>query len=238
MVRPVLALLRERGIDIKSPHRRAATSKLQVSRRILAGQDVRVAFDCGAHHGRVTRSFLRAFPRATVYAFEPTPATFEILSRNLAGVDRVELVNAAVGAERGTLDLYVQDWEQSNSLVDPGGDAASVKVDVVPLGEFCAERGIRHIDLLKLDVEGYELQVLRGLEPMLRAQKVDVIYTEVRFEPFAPGCTHFLELVGYLRGFGYRFFGFYDTIYKPWLQFDWGDIIMVSERMTRRLEKP
>ena len=62
MVRPLLALLREKGVDIKSPHRRRATSKMSVARSALEGREARVVLDCGAHHGAMTRAFRAAFP--------------------------------------------------------------------------------------------------------------------------------------------------------------------------------
>jgi hypothetical protein len=64
---------------------------------------------------------------------------------------------------------------------------------------------------------------------------VDVIMAEVRFERPGPGATDFVELVGYLQGMGYRFFGFYDTLYEPWLEYAWGDIVMVSPRARERM---
>ena len=70
---------------------------------------------------------------------------------------------------------------------------------------------------------------------MLTEQRVGLVYCEVRFEPPAPGCTHFVELADFLRRNGYRFFGLYDAIYDDSLRFAWGDAIFVSDRL---LEQP
>jgi hypothetical protein len=73
------------------------------------------------------------------------------------------------------------------------------------------------------------------MEPLLRDQEVDVIYCEVRFVPLMPGCTHFVELVGYLQNFGYQFMGFYNAIYQPHLMMDWCDIILASPKIIKKL---
>lgn len=235
MLTSLLWLLRRNGVDIKSPHRRDATSAMAVQRRLLAGKDVRVVFDCGAHHGRIAGLYHRMFPGAKVYCFEPTPGPFRVLSAAYEGNDRVEAINAAVADRAGEMDFYTLDDEQSNSLAKVADDAKVIKVRVVSLGDFCAERGIDSMDVLKMDVEGYELRILQGLDHMLRAQKIDVVYCEVRFEPPTPDCTHFVELAAYLRERGYRFMGFYDTLYTPTLRYNYGDVIFASDACLERI---
>jgi hypothetical protein len=53
-----------------------------------------------------------------------------------------------------------------------------VKVDVVNLDDYCAQRGVDHIDLLKIDVEGFELNVLRGASRLLEGQRINAIQFE------------------------------------------------------------
>jgi FkbM family methyltransferase len=207
---------------------------LAVIRRVLSGQDVKVLFDCGAHHGRVTREFKHLFPAAKVFAFEPAPDTHTITRANLAGINGVEVVNAAVGERSGVASFYTHPHSESNSM-HQWADGQRVEVKVLALDDFCRERGITHIDVLKMDVEGFELQALRGIETMLAAQEIDVLYLEVRFEPLAPGCVDFLTLAGYLAQKGYRLYGFYNTIFAPHLEFDHSDSIFVSGRLSRRV---
>ena len=229
-----LERLRRAGIDVLSRHRRDATDPNAVIQRVLSGRSVKTVFDCGARYGEMAVRFRAMFPTCKVYSFEPTPETFEVLKRNVGGDPNVEIVPAAVGEHNGTLNFYMNEDEQSNSLVKIREDAKVTQVKVIRLEDFCREKGIGHIDLFKIDVEGFELAALKRLERLLRAIEVDVVYTEVRFEPLGEGCTHFTELVSYLQGFGYRFMGFYAAIYQPDLRFDWGDIIMVSDRLLPR----
>lgn len=223
--------LRRLGVDPLTPHRRAAGDPVTVA-RLAAGVDAKVILDCGAHQGRMTRLFRGTFPGAQIYAFEPTPATFVDLTRRVAGIPKVEVINAAVGGKSGEMEFFVGDNEQSNSLVRPQGGASanSIRVPVVAIADFCRERGIDRIDVLKLDIEGYELETLRGMEPMLRDRRVKVIYSEVTFERKSEEkhLPSFFDLHTYLSGLGYRFVGIYDVLYGEGLRFDWGDAIWVA----------
>lgn len=223
--------LRRLGVDPLTPHRRAAGDPVTVA-RLAAGADAKVILDCGAHQGRMTRLFRGTFPGAQIYAFEPTPATFADLTRRIAGIPKVEAINAAVGGKSGQMELFVGDNEQSNSLVRPqgSGGGAAIKVPVVGIADFCRERGIDRIDVLKLDIEGYELETLRGMEPMLRDRRVKVVYSEVTFErkPEEQHLPTFFDLHTYLSSLGYRFVGIYDVLYGEGLRFDWGDAIWVA----------
>lgn len=226
--------LRRLGVDPLTPHRRAAGDPLTVA-RLAAGADAKIVLDCGAHQGRMTRAFRGAFPAAKIHAFEPTPATFADLKARVGAIPNVEVINAAVGGKSGEMEFFVGANEQSNSLVRPqggggGASANSIRVPVVGIADFCRERGIDKIDVLKLDIEGYELETLRGMEPMLRDRRVKVIYSEVTFErkPEEKHLPTFFDLHTYLSGLGYRFVGIYDVLYGEGLRFDWGDAIWVA----------
>ena len=122
--------------------------------------------DCGAHIGLSVLYFKHRFPDARITAFEPNPDTFELLTRNVHGngFTDVELVNAAVSDEAGTLDFFVP----RDPLFWHWGDAAvknlwyaddqwqTVKVPAVALDTYLTEP----VDYLKLDVEGLETRVL------------------------------------------------------------------------------
>lgn len=228
--------LRKRGIDILSERRRNAANPDEMQRRVLSGRDVKVIFDCGANRGRVAKEYAALFPKAKIYSFEPTPATFEGLKKEIAGLPNVEPVNAAVGETAGQLDFYLGDIEQSNTLVKPSPDAKpAFRVPVVNLAEFCRERKIDHIDILKLDVEGFELPALRGIDSMFQAKKIDVVFTEVLFDP-EPGATTFLQQLEFLTARGFKYFGMYDLQYFDSLRAMLGDVLFVREDVLKAYE--
>ena len=146
-----------------------------------------IAVDCGANVGRV--SALLAARGADVYAFEPNPHVFEALARRFAENPRVHCLQKAVAATAGTARLYLQveaagnqlTWSVGSSLlaakpnVDP---EAFVDVETVDLDAFLA--GLRQdIDLLKLDVEGTEIEILERLLESGRLAAIDHVLVEM-----------------------------------------------------------
>lgn len=231
VIRPFFHALRRAGIDIQPPHRRDALNATTVQRKYFARtrREVRTILDCGAHHGRVAREYAAAFPAATIHSFEPTPATFEILKSNLASHPRIHPVNAAVGEAEGTMDFYIAPFEQANSLLPrhPGHPEREqrVPVRVRRIDGYCREQSIDQIDILKLDIEGFEGPALRGCGDLLDHGHIQLVYAETRFDSGGGLNTTFPDLCQILLPRGYEFIGLYDPRHDANLKFEWGDVI-------------
>lgn len=138
-----------------------------------------LAFDVGAHVGDRTASFLRLGARAV--ALEPQPAVFRALRLIHGRTPHATLLNLAVGAQPGTIDLHINTANPtvstaSRDLIDaaPTADAwqaevwdSTIRVPVTTLDILIADHGIP--DFVKIDVEGHELAVLQGLTHPIRA---------------------------------------------------------------------
>jgi FkbM family methyltransferase len=146
-----------------------------------------VAIDCGANVGRYTA--LMAERAGEVYAFEPDPAAFAVLERRFAGVANVRCLRQAVSDRDGSARLYLHEdaaedpvrWSVGSSLVAAKGNVREdtfVEVETVDLDAFVARLG-RRVALLKLDVEGAELPVLRSLLGSGRIALVDHVLVEM-----------------------------------------------------------
>lgn len=131
----------------------------------LDGLDPRTIVDLGANIGTASAWFRDRYPNARIVAVEPDPQTFTKLERNLAGDRAVTLVNAAVTDETGEVELFHPPGYSIASSLNAARDdagASSTRVRACTLDELWTELGLDRVDLLKLDVEGAELDVLAG----------------------------------------------------------------------------
>ncbi|MEO0872856.1 MAG: FkbM family methyltransferase [Pseudomonadota bacterium] len=125
-----------------------------------------VFVDIGANVGMLSIAARAHMETGTLVAIEPQPAMFNRLAFNLeqAGASsevRCALVKAAIGASEGEADLTIPNQPGTASLATIDADAVdTVTVAVRPLLAVCEEIGIESIDVLKIDVEGFEDQAL------------------------------------------------------------------------------
>jgi FkbM family methyltransferase len=127
-----------------------------------------VIVDAGAHVGFYTLWQAPSVgPTGRVYAFEPNPATYPLLVKNVKqnGLGWVECVPRALAAEEGTLSMQASPRGSSSArvLYPAAGEATSaVPVPSTTLDAFVSARGVSRIDILKMDVEGAEIDIVRG----------------------------------------------------------------------------
>ena len=145
-----------------------------------------VIFDVGADKGEYTCHCIRVNKHARVYAFEPHPKTFKILKSSFSG-EGVVVVNKAISSSKGEMQLYDYKNNEGSShatlcqdVIEKvhGEESISCGVEVVTLDEFVTENKIRKVHLLKIDVEGNEMNVLRGAKKSLEKDIFDVIQFE------------------------------------------------------------
>lgn len=125
--------------------------------------------DCGANVGLGVIFFKEQYPRSRVIAFEPERTIFSYLKKNVENLqlEGVELINKAVWS-RNELLLFNNEGADASRLAafenKDGGFSSSYEVEAVRLSEFIDQE----VDLLKIDIEGAELEVIREIEPKLR----------------------------------------------------------------------
>ena len=171
----------------------------------LASQ-ARVTFDVGAYVGFYSLLAAHANPNGRVFAFEPLPAAFERLERNMArnGLDNVACIRAAAGASEGTLPFYHQDQgslpcSSSLSLDFMRGTPNLMKtaVPVLRLESFARSHGLASADLIKLDTESTEPDVLRGAAGLLRDAQPFIICEVLAGRGAEAALTEILRPLGY-----------------------------------------
>jgi FkbM family methyltransferase len=172
--------------------------------------DVRTIFDVGAHIGMTAIEFSDEFPRAVVYAFEPHPGNMARMRANLSGKPDVRSHQIGLGEQPGELPFHFDPAHPSMARIASHGEAVTDIVAVDTIDLFAAAQGVRQIDLLKIDVEGHEMAVLRGASGLLSDGNIAVLRIESAADPDIKYHTQFPDLCEFLHPLGYRLFGFYD----------------------------
>ena len=185
--------------------------------RFAGTRDIRVAFDVGANEGQTARELLRYIPSSRIYCFEPVSATHSALTARFGNRPNVSCIRQALGDRRHATTIKLRQESELNSIfVSDVGAAnltgASEEVEVTTVDLFCAEQAIEHIDILKMDVQGYELRVLEGASEMISENKVHFIFAEVGFRPPNSEIQNFGELNDAMAKRGFLFSGFYDFL--------------------------
>lgn len=181
-----------------------------------------VLFDVGANVGQTRRYFRFHLPDARIYSFEPVQATFQQLKNSVAGDANCVLENMALGDEAGekTIRLFDGDMTVLNSLRDDVmNNAANAREEIITidtLDHYCSVKHIKKIDLLKIDTEGFEINVLKGAAQMLKDGHISFVYCETGFQKANQRNTYFPLLTEYLAEREYYFFGLYNTDYHDW----------------------
>lgn len=189
--------------------------------RLLGVRDleIRTVFDVGANVGKMSRLYRRTFPAAKIYSIEPVPSLHQKLS-NWASTQngQVETMNVALGRAPGTATMY---WNLSHSggstLVDPEVNQNSVRpnagsatvspiqVRVETLDLLAKRVQLRDEILVKIDVEGLDMEVIEGGMELLR--RASAVIVEIGLPEAPTGRPSFGEFVKVLGELGYMYRG-------------------------------
>lgn len=168
---------------------------------------VRVVFDVGA---RDDVDYLILKPNIELHAFEPSNEWFADLKRNVGETKNVYLNNFALGNEEGIFKYNVGGQSIGAKIDDPGIPTPDeIRVEVRRLDNYIKEHNIKQIDFLKMDVEGYEPQVIEGLGEMIKICRY-IQYEQGKnssktdFERLLPEDEFTLYYIGYRNVLGVR----------------------------------
>ncbi len=179
-------------------------------------------FDVGANIGQTYNRFRKDFPGSIIYCFEPILGTFNKLRHNIGHKPNVKLENLALGEKAGQKKIKLfSDWDVLNSLRDDimneHENAEEEIVNIDTLDAYCQANSITKIDLLKIDTEGYELNVIEGAKELISRGSISLLFCEVGFITKDNRHTNFSELSEMLALKNYYFYGIYDLNDQDWL---------------------
>ncbi len=161
------------------------------------GLDPEIILDIGSNTGIASIYFAMQYPSAKIYAFEPVPHNFNLLSKNIEGYGSIRAFPFALGKEDGKFQI-----KYSSAGYNLGGfsfyhlgvnESRKVEVEQKNLRSCLLEIGIKKVDLIKIDTEGAEYEILTSLDPKM-LQEVDWIVGELH------GIRDF-EVLAYLSQF-------------------------------------
>lgn len=174
-----------------------------------------VVFDIGANFGWYTVLFFRLVGgEGSVHAFEPVPPTFLELQDNLrlnGSPANVSLNSTALGERDGAVKMHIPGHVYLGpafASAHPHHEGPQITYDcgMETLDGYVARKGIGQVDIIKCDVEGAELQVLRGGRKLLSSPRPPMLFIEVVEKWAAPFGYTPADLFSFLGGFGYEFY--------------------------------
>lgn len=214
----------EDGLDYGKYKERRQLKKMGVNysrytlfnKKWLVKSNINTIIDIGANVGEFTAIFAELFPDAQIYAFEPLPDCFEQLEKIAEQYqDRVKAFNVALGTQEGSFEFLRSNWAPASSFREMGdlhkknyphsAGSDKVKVDVKTLDEVFEQIGLVKNIFIKMDVQGFEDEVIKGGFEVIKQAEVLVI--ECSLQNTYEGEPMFDGIYTLLRSLGFEYRG-------------------------------
>lgn len=202
-----------------------------------------IIIDGGAHRGGSVEAFSRYAPQAKFHCFEPDPSLAQELTGLFSNNPHVRVVMAALGDARGKATFNINVSRPTNSLLSLGDalqpDLQSlcqlveqVEVDILTIDGYCESQSLDRVDIIKLDLQGYDYRALLGAKATLSGARVVLI--EVLFVEIYKGCNLFPDVLRLMGESGYTLFTLCGLHYGDQDELLWADAIFVNSASRRR----
>ena len=207
--------------------------------RIIDSQNVKVVVDGGASIGDISEKLSALFPRSKIYTFEPYPPFLEKLYEKAKNNENIIVEPYALDRTTEKKLFNVNRSEGTNSLLESRDDAfklygslivqdETIEVNTKTLELWSKEKNIQTIDILKLDLQGGELDALNGAKKLFELGNIKVVLCEVMFSKCYEKQPNWTEIVHFLEGFGMQLFNFYQPFFQ-YGQIIQADLIFVAK---------
>jgi FkbM family methyltransferase len=167
-----------------------------------------VVIDIGANVGNVSLGFSKLVGETgKIYSFEPDPLNFKRFKKNvdLNHFKNIETLNFGLGNKKGSFSIVVHDElnRGMNRLVENAPSENTVLCEVLVLDDFISQNKVNKVDLIKIDVEGFEKKVLEGAYETLKFQR-PILFIELDDNNLKDQGSSARDLIKYLEELKYR----------------------------------
>jgi FkbM family methyltransferase len=196
--------------------------------------------DVGANTGDWAKNFTKKVMVIDSYlGFEPDKNVFLDLSKNIdenPSIKQFQIFNVALGAKISTATLNVMNSSSMNSILSPGKEIWGYVIDkqivkVKSLDAIFANYKIptgKHKIFLKIDTQGYDFEVLKGANVLLKEHHIDLVLCEVIVSEIYENEDYFHKLLVYMSDLNYLLFGFYEQ-HNNNSSLAWFDVMFISK---------
>jgi FkbM family methyltransferase len=194
-----------------------------------------VIIDCGSYDGSDSIQFSKLLKGAIIHSFEPVNELYARLIKNTKPYNNISCYPIALADKNGSMDFYISEGgsDASGSLLEPKDHLKDhpdtfflnrVTVTTTTLDKWAKENAIKRVDMLWLDMQGYELKMLKASDVILRT--VSVIHTEVSTRETYKGVAQYNDLRSFLeaKGFNVKL----EAVPKGW---DMGNVLFVRDKI-------
>lgn len=217
-------IIKRKHIDTRFFNKFAALSFL------FSREEALTIFDVGANVGQSVMEYRKHFPKSVIHSFEPVPEAFAQLLKTVGHWRGLYVNQVALGSKAGEIRMHMNLARTQNSSVLPVNYASlavthnlhpkaelspenysEAIVEMTTIDTYCSQRNVAKINLLKIDVQGYEVEVLRGATSILPT--TDCILVEITLDDVYTRPASFFDVEEILRPFGFRLYDI-SHIYK------------------------
>ncbi|HVX77243.1 MAG TPA: FkbM family methyltransferase [Bradyrhizobium sp.] len=178
--------------------------------------------DIGANKGQFVLEAIKWHPEATMLAFEPLGTERALMERVLKDLPRLTIYPIALGSDDSTAEIQVSASADSSSILEqtplqskffPGTQGVGrASISVRRIDHVLDRAALTRPVICKIDVQGYELNVLQGFGDLL--DEVDYLIIELTNIPFYEGAPNSAEVIAFLAARGFKIDGMYN-MYVP-----------------------
>ena len=211
-------------------------------------------FDIGGNKGQSIDRFLKYFPNAKIYSFEPLKKEFIYLKEKYDGHKNIILNNIALGERKHKKKFYINAKSATSSFnkLKKGSDWLKLrskenktklnsftlkteKIEITTLDDYCKSNRISKIDILKIDTQGYEDKILDGSKLILKRGGISAIECEIMFDNVYNRYLTFSDIEKNLIKNNYRFSGIEtcnNNLFENILFF--GDLLYIHKKILKK----